>query len=108
MLAEIWTRCNTMEECYEFMLAYAAQGLPSDTGSRSGGQVRAFLQRAVTGLTGLPASCRPAGHHAGLRPAVRYQAFFPVFDRDAYDALAALKLVYAHPTLILHSVANPY
>ena len=55
MLAEIWTRCNTIEECYEFMLAYAAQGLPSDAGSRSGGQVRAFLQRAVTALTGLAA-----------------------------------------------------
>jgi len=28
MLADIWERCNTIEECYEFMLAYAAQGLP--------------------------------------------------------------------------------
>ena len=28
MLAEIEDRCNAIEECYEFMLAYAAQGLP--------------------------------------------------------------------------------
>ena len=28
MLAEISERCDAIEECYEFMLAYAAQGLP--------------------------------------------------------------------------------
>jgi hypothetical protein len=28
MLAEIWNRCEAVEECYEFMLAYAAQGCP--------------------------------------------------------------------------------
>ena len=38
MLADISKRCDTIEECYEFMLAYAAQGLPSDEGSQSGGQ----------------------------------------------------------------------
>jgi hypothetical protein len=26
MPAEICRRCNAVEECYEFMLAYAAQG----------------------------------------------------------------------------------
>jgi hypothetical protein len=53
MLTEIWSRCDAVEECYEFLLAYAAQGLPSDQGSKSGGQVREFLQRAVRALTGL-------------------------------------------------------
>ncbi len=42
MPANIEERCNAVEECYEFMLAYAAQGLPSDEGSQSGGQVREF------------------------------------------------------------------
>ena len=37
MLADIAERCNTIEESYEFMLAYAAQGLPTDSGSQSGG-----------------------------------------------------------------------
>jgi len=37
MLNDIGQRCNKIEECYEFMLAYAAQGLPSDEGSREGG-----------------------------------------------------------------------
>ncbi len=52
MLAEICDRCDAVEECYEFLLAYAAQGLPSDQGSKSGGQVREFLHRAVKALTG--------------------------------------------------------
>ena len=36
MTAEIWERCDTIEDCYEFMLAYAAQGLPSDKAARRG------------------------------------------------------------------------
>ena len=36
MLDDISDRCAAVEECYEFMLAYAAQGLPSDQGSKSG------------------------------------------------------------------------
>ena len=46
-------RCNAIEECYEFMLAYAAQGLPGDDGSQSGGQLRDFLNRTVPALAGL-------------------------------------------------------
>src|SRR5271167_1385783 len=52
MLAEIWSRCDAVEECYEFMLAYAAQGLPCDQGTESGGQVREFLHRAAKALAG--------------------------------------------------------
>ena len=47
MLAAIAERCNAVEECYEFMLAYAAQGLPTDHGSESGRRIREFLGRAV-------------------------------------------------------------
>jgi uncharacterized protein YoaH (UPF0181 family) len=34
MPAEICRRCNAVEECYEFMLAYAAQGVSSGDGIR--------------------------------------------------------------------------
>jgi len=37
-------RCDAIEECYEFMLAYAGQGLPSDEGSQPGAQLREFLR----------------------------------------------------------------
>ena len=60
MPAEFADRCDAIEECYEFMLAYAGQGLPSDEGSHAGSQVRAFLRRAVNALIGLAESCTQA------------------------------------------------
>ena len=51
--AELNNRCNAIEECYEFMLAYAAQGLDSDEGSGSGQQVREYLRKCDQALTDL-------------------------------------------------------
>ena len=39
----ISSRCATIEECYEFMLAYAGQGVAGEDGSQSGGQIRHYL-----------------------------------------------------------------
>ena len=99
MSAEIGDRCEAVEECYEFMLAYAAQGLPSDHGSKSGGQVREFLNRAVKALTGLAEICATAVKDEGLEPADKYMAFFAVLDRDAHDAVAAIELVLVQPAI---------
>ncbi len=99
MLAEIGHRCEAVEECYEFMLAYAAQGLRTDEGSKSGGQIREFLQRAAKALTGLAEACAMAVREEGLEPAEKYVAFFAVLDRDARDSLAAIELVLAQPSI---------
>jgi hypothetical protein len=99
MLAEICDRCEAVEECYEFMLAYAAQGLPSDQGSKSGGQVREFLHRAVEALTGLPEACSIAVKQEGLEPEGKYLAFIAVLDRDLRDSLAAIEMVLAQPAI---------
>ena len=37
MATEIQKQCETIEECYEFTLSYAARGLPSDEGTMQGG-----------------------------------------------------------------------
>src|SRR5208283_2619259 len=78
MLADIVRRCEAIEECYEFMLAYAAQGLPSDRGSPSGGQIRECLGRVVRAISGLPEGCAVAVKEGGLEPAGRFEAFFSV------------------------------
>jgi hypothetical protein len=106
MLADIGNRCEVVEECYEFLLAYAAQGLPSDRGSTSGGQVREFLQRAVAALTGLAESCAMAVKEEGLEPAERYLTFLAVLDRDARDSLAAIELVLAQPAISSQLIDN--
>ncbi len=106
MLTEIWNRCDAVEECYEFLLAYAAQGLPSDQGSKSGGQVREFLQRAVRALTGLAQIGATAVKEEGLEPADKYLAFFAVLDRDARDSLAVIELVLAQPAISSQLIDN--
>ena len=106
MLAEIRERCDAIEECYEFMLAYAAQGLPNDEGSRAGGQIREFMCRAVKALGGLAESCSRAAKHEGLEPVERYEAFFAVVDRDARDSLAAMELVLVQPAISSQLIDN--
>jgi len=106
MLTDTGQRCNTIEECYEFMLAYAAQGLPSDEGSRAGGQVREFLNRAVQAVDGLAESFAASVEEDRLEPAAKYRAFLAVLDRDARDSLAALDLVLAQPVISSQLIDN--
>ena len=103
---EIEERCNAIEECYEFMLAYAAQGLPSDKGGRPSGQIREFLNRGVTALNGLAESYATAVRNEGLKPAEKYHAFFDVLNRDAGDSLAAMELVLAQPAISSQLIDN--
>jgi hypothetical protein len=106
MLADIRDRCNTIEECYEFMLAYAAQGLPSDEGSKSGAQVREYLNRAVKAIAGLAENCTAAVKQERWEPAERYYTFFKVLGRDADDSLAAIELVLAQPAISSQLIDN--
>jgi hypothetical protein len=99
-------RCDTIEECYEFMLAYAAQGLPGDEGSQSGGQLRDMLHRAVDALSILPQDFAAAVRENNLEPADRYEAFLAVMARDAADSRAALELVLAQPSLSSQLIDN--
>src|ERR1035437_9760042 len=106
MLSEVGNRCEAVEECYEFMLAYAAQGLRTDEGSKSGGQIREFLQRAVKVLTGLAEVCTVAVGGDGLDPAEKCAAFLAVLDRDSRDSLAAIELVLAQPVISSQLIDN--
>ncbi|HKM46616.1 MAG TPA: hypothetical protein VJX69_03465 [Terriglobales bacterium] len=106
MREQLAARCNTIEECYEFMLAYAAQGLPGDVGSHSGGELRSFLQRATEALSGLAETYAVVIKEESLAPAERYQDFLAVLDRDARDALAAVHLVLAQPNISSQLIDN--
>jgi hypothetical protein len=103
---DITARCNAIEECYEFMLAYAGQGLAGDEGSRSSGQVRDYLVRAVEALSGLAQAYAAAVKQDNLQPAERYLAFLAVLERDAQDSLAAIQLVLAQTTLSSQLIDN--
>jgi hypothetical protein len=106
MDVDIWERFEAIEECYEFMLAYAAQGLSSDQGSESGAQVREFLNRAVEALRGLPQLCATAMVVESVEAELRLAAFLAVFDRDARDSQAAMELVLAQLAISSQLIDN--
>ena len=103
--AELNSRCDAIEECYEFMLAYAAQGLATDQGSSSGGQVREYLRKCDQALTDLGEFLTRfvKGLQVDMAP---YAGFMGVIDRDARDAQAAVRLVMAQPGISSQMVDN--
>src|SRR5258708_36837639 len=106
MVAEIWERFEAIEECYEFMLGYAAQGLSNEEGSASGRQVREFLNRAVEALGGLAESCAAAMREEIGERGDRFDTFWAVLDRDARDSLAVMQFVLAQPALSSQLIDN--
>jgi hypothetical protein len=104
--SELASRCNSIEEAYEFMLAYAAQGLASDQGSGAGGQLREFLRKSDAALTGLADLFRALLRDEQVQPAASYHAFITVLERDAGDAQAAIQLVLAQPAISSQLVDN--
>ena len=104
MPAEIFRRCNTVEECYEFMLAYAAQEYRAAAARRADGS--AGLQQAVDALSGLADACVTAVKADALESADKYFAFLAVLDRDARDSISTIELVLAQPTISSQLIDN--
>lgn len=106
MATDFLDRCEVIEECYEFLLAYAGQGLRTDEGSAAGGQVRSFLEKAAAAMSGLAERCRQSIAEGRLEPAAKYAAFCSVLERDAQDSLAAIELVLAQPSISSQLIDN--
>ena len=103
---DVSSRCSAIEECYEYMLAYAGQGLSGKENSQASSQVREFLGRAVQALSGLSESYSAAVKEENFQPADRYTAFQGVLERDARDALASIQLVQAQATISSQLIDN--
>ncbi|HMB78979.1 MAG TPA: hypothetical protein VKI43_02885 [Vicinamibacterales bacterium] len=105
-IAELSSRINIIEEAYEFMLAYASQGLDTDLGNDTGRQAREYLKKCDAALTGLADFLNDFTARAGVEPIAPYRAFIAVIDRDAKDAQAAIQLVLAQPGISSQLVDN--
>jgi hypothetical protein len=103
--ADFDAQCDVIEEAYEFFLAYASQGLPSDSGSASGSQVRHFLTRCDAALTQLGVASATLVEQIGLDP-TPYRAFLDVIGRDARDASAAIRVVLAQSAISSQLIDN--
>lgn len=106
MKTELKDRCSRIEEAYEFMLAYAAQGLTTEPGSGSGSQIRAMLTVCSSSLTGLADLFTQIVRADKLEPADAYDNFIAVLERDARDAQASLQLALAQPSMTSQMIDN--
>ena len=87
---------DAVEETYEFMLAYAAQGRRQEENDSTGG-IRASLKRADAGLAAI-GKASLAGSEAG--------AFLDIVRQDAAKASAAIRLVLAQPAISSQLIDN--
>ena len=102
---DLAARVDAIEAGYELMLAYAAQGIPSDKQSSNGAQLREFLHRFDTALTGIADVYRALIAGDGL-DAATYEAFLDVLASDAAAAQAGLRVVMAQANISSQLVDN--
>lgn len=100
---ELSERCDIIEACYEFLLAYAAKGVPGDQGM---GPLRDYLRGAVKSLSGLADGYRSAVKQEAIDSPERYAPFLAVVERDASDTIAAIELVLAQPAISSQLIDN--
>jgi hypothetical protein len=102
---ELNSRCDAIEECYEFMLAYAGQGLSTEAGGR-GTQIREFLTKCEAALNGLSEFLAGFIKRLHAESFAAYTGFLGVIERDARDARAAVEMVLAQPNISSQLVDN--
>lgn len=105
-LNDVKARIDSIEESYEFFLAYAAQGLTTDQGAKAGGQLRDFLGKMQGALDGLADQVDAAVLSEGSDPADPWRDMVKVLRADAVAALAAVSLVASRPGVSSQLVDN--
>ncbi|MBF0278356.1 MAG: hypothetical protein HQM13_11215 [SAR324 cluster bacterium] len=83
---------DEMEEAYEFMLAYAAQGRQGNEDSGTE-EIRTFLKQADTALAGLLAASSASVEKQGLSSTASFQNFFSVLEQDIKKSQTIIQLV---------------
>jgi len=87
-VADLTHRIAEIEEAYEFMLGYAAQGHQR---GREGDHIRALLKRLDAALDGIGAAATTAAHAKGVDAEIM-RSFAATLEEDARKARAGLQL----------------
>ena len=95
---------DAIESGYEFLLAYAAQGLATDEGNANSEQLRTYLRRMDEGIAGLEPAVRTVLGAAGA--SAEFEDFLPVLASDATAARAALRIVQSRPGISSQLIDN--
>ncbi len=99
---ELKEHIDTIEETYEYFLAYAAQGVSGSGGGVSGELIN-YLNRADQALAAFEGGIADA---AEGQDAEAVAAMDQVVQRDAGNTLAALRLVMAQPSISSQLIDN--
>lgn len=105
-IEQLRTRIHTIEEAYEFLLAYAARGLRTDRTSQVGSELRDYLQRSVDASRDLAGLVRQIVQEQQYESAERYEAFADLLDEDGRKARTVLELILAQPDISSQLVDN--
>ena len=102
--AELKQRIDAIEEAYEFMLAYAAQGHEREDESESGG-IREFLSKAAAALDGLHQVARIRA--GSLAKATDHWAdYLEILQADAARAHTFVSFTLSQPVLSSELIDN--
>ena len=99
-------RIDRVETAYEFMLAYAAQGVTGEEEGGSATEIRAQLKHTDEALEGLAALAEELVATKNLKPVQPYRSFIGVLERDAASAQAAIQLVLAQRAISSQLIDN--
>lgn len=103
---DLKSRIEAIESAYEYFLAYAAQGLSTDQGSKSGAPLRDFLAKMEAALDGLAKPFRTVVSEEGLQPADPWDRLLDVVEGDASATLAAIRVVAARKGISSQLIDN--
>ena len=103
---ELQARINSIEESYEFFLAYAAQGVAGGDAAAASGQARDFLDRMEQALESLADLFTTVVAHGAQDDLVKYQSFIDLLRQDAANSLAAVRMVSAQPAISSQMIDN--
>jgi hypothetical protein len=98
-LETLQQKVDAIEGGYEFLLAYAAQGLATDEGNANSEQLRTYLLRMDEGIAGLEAAFREVIAGAGAGALGDFEDFLRVLAQDAAAARAALRIVLSRKAI---------
>jgi hypothetical protein len=103
---DLKARIDAIEESYEYFLAFAAQGLSTDQGSKSGAPLREFMKKIERALDGMGDAFQQVVVSEKLEPRGVWDEMIRVLEHDANDALAAVRLVSSRQAISSQLVDN--
>jgi hypothetical protein len=102
--ADLKARTDAIEEAYEFFLAYASQGLPTDANTSH--PIRDHLRKFDQALTGIGDFFLDCAQQLGASDLSPYRKFVETIESDGRDAQAAIQLVLAQPAVGSQTIDN--